>query len=710
MAREYPLERYRNIGIMAHIDAGKTTTTERILYYTGKSYKIGEVHDGGATMDWMEQEQERGITITSAATTCFWNPEDPDMDPMGDPAELRANTPKHRINIIDTPGHVDFTIEVERSLRVLDGAVACFDGVAGVEPQSETVWRQADKYSVPRMCFINKLDRTGADFKYCVQSIIDRLGATPAVLYLPIGIESSLIGLVDLVNNRAITWNNEDLGASYEFGPIPDDMADEAAEYREKLIELAVEQDDDAMEAYLEGNEPSAQELKALIRKGTLEQAFVPVLCGSAFKNKGVQPLLDAVIDYMPSPLDVAAIKGVLPDSDEEAERPSSDDEPFAALAFKIMNDPFVGSLTFTRIYSGHLTKGSVLNSVKAKKEKIGRMLLMHSNDREDIDEAFAGDIVAIAGLKETTTGDTLCDASKPIILERMEFPDPVIELSVEPKTKADQEKMGVALNRLAAEDPSFRVTTDHESGQTIIKGMGELHLDILVDRMKREFKVEANVGAPQVAYRESLGREINVDYTHKKQSGGTGQFARAKATFTPGERGQGIVFEDSIKGGNIPKEYIPSLEKGIREQADSGYLIGFPIIDFTIHLTDGAFHDVDSSTVAFEICGKGAMREAAERGGIKLLEPVMKVEVVTPEDYLGDVIGDLNSRRGQIQGTDSRGNAQAVEAFVPLANMFGYVNELRSFTQGRAQYSMQFSHYDEVPQAVAQEVKEKLA
>jgi elongation factor G len=710
MAREYPLERYRNIGIMAHIDAGKTTTTERILYYTGKSYKIGEVHDGGATMDWMEQEQERGITITSAATTCFWNPEDPEMDPMGDPAELRKNTPKHRINIIDTPGHVDFTIEVERSLRVLDGAVACFDGVAGVEPQSETVWRQADKYSVPRMCFINKLDRTGADFKYCVQSIIDRLGATPAVLYLPIGIESSLIGLVDLVNQRAITWTNEDLGASYEFGPIPDDMADEAAEYREKLIELAVEQDDDAMEAYLEGTEPTAQELKALIRKGTLEQAFVPVLCGSAFKNKGVQPLLDAVIDYMPSPLDVAAIKGVLPDSDEEAERPSSDDEPFSALAFKIMNDPFVGSLTFTRIYSGHLTKGSVLNSVKDKKEKIGRMLLMHSNDREDIEEAFAGDIVAIAGLKETTTGDTLCAPNAPIILERMEFPDPVIELSVEPKTKADQEKMGVALNRLAAEDPSFRVTTDHESGQTIIKGMGELHLDILVDRMKREFKVEANVGAPQVAYRESLSREVELTYTHKKQSGGSGQFGEAKVVVTPGERGQGIIFEDEIKGGNIPKEYIPSVEKGMREQAESGYLVGFPIIDFTIRLIDGKYHDVDSSTVAFEIAGRGAMREAANKSGIKLLEPVMKVEVVTPEDYLGDVIGDLNSRRGQIQGTDSRGNAQAVEAFVPLANMFGYVNELRSFTQGRAQYTMQFSHYDEVPQAVAQEVKEKLA
>ncbi|APE28314.1 elongation factor G [Aurantiacibacter gangjinensis] len=711
MAREYPLERYRNIGIMAHIDAGKTTTTERILYYTGKSYKIGEVHDGAATMDWMEQEQERGITITSAATTCFWNPEDPDMDPMGDPKELRANTPKHRINIIDTPGHVDFTIEVERSLRVLDGAVACFDGVAGVEPQSETVWRQADKYNVPRMCFINKLDRTGADFKYCVQSIIDRLGATPAVLYLPIGLESDLTGLVDLVNQRAITWKNEDLGAEYTFGPIPDDMADEAAEYREKLIELAVEQDDDVMEAYLEGEEPDAITLKKLIRKGTLNQSFVPVLCGSAFKNKGVQPLLDAVIDYMPSPLDVDAIKGVLPGEEaKEATRPSSDDEPFAALAFKVMNDPFVGSLTFTRIYSGHLTKGSVLNSVKEKKEKIGRMLLMHSNDREDIEEAFAGDIVAIAGLKETTTGDTLCATSAPIILERMEFPDPVIELSVEPKTKADQEKMGVALNRLAAEDPSFRVSTDHESGQTIIKGMGELHLDILVDRMKREFKVEANVGAPQVAYRESLGREVEVDYTHKKQSGGSGQFGRAKMVMTPGERGQGIIFEDEIKGGNIPREYIPSVEKGVREQAESGYLVGFPIIDFTIRLIDGAYHDVDSSTVAFEITGRGAMREAADRAGIKLLEPVMKVEVVTPEEFMGDVIGDLNSRRGQIQGTDSRGNAQVVDAHVPLANMFGYVNELRSFTQGRAQYTMQFSHYDEVPASVAAEVKEKLA
>ena len=710
MARDYPLERYRNIGIMAHIDAGKTTTTERILYYTGKSYKIGEVHDGAATMDWMEQEQERGITITSAATTCFWNPEDQSMDPKGDPKALRENSPQHRINIIDTPGHVDFTIEVERSLRVLDGAVACFDGVAGVEPQSETVWRQADKYKVPRMCFINKLDRTGADFKYCVQSIIDRLGATPAVLYLPIGIESNLTGLVDLVNERSITWQNEDLGAEYVYGDIPADMADEAAQYREQLIELVVEQDDDVMEAYLEGDMPDTKTLKSLIRKGTLNQSFVPVLCGSAFKNKGVQPLLDAVVDYMPSPLDVPAISGVLPNSEEEASRESSDEAPFSALAFKVMNDPFVGSLTFTRIYSGKLEKGTVLNSVKEKKEKIGRILEMHSNDRKDIEEAFAGDIVALAGMKATTTGDTLCDMAKPIILERMEFPDPVIELSVEPKTKADQEKMGVALNRLAAEDPSFRVTTDHESGQTIIKGMGELHLDILVDRMKREFKVEANVGAPQVAYRESLGREVEVTYTHKKQSGGSGQFGEAKVVVSPGERGQGVVFEDEIKGGNIPREYIPSVEKGMREQAESGFLVGFPIIDFTIRLIDGKYHDVDSSTVAFEITGRGAMREAAQKSGIKLLEPVMKVEVVTPEDYLGDVIGDLNSRRGQIQGTDARGIATAVEAFVPLANMFGYVNELRSFSQGRAQYTMQFSHYDEVPASVAQEVKEKLA
>ena len=697
MARSHPIERYRNFGIMAHIDAGKTTTTERILYYTGKSYKIGETHEGTATMDWMEQEQERGITITSAATTTFWRADD------GEGVE-------HRLNIIDTPGHVDFTIEVERSLRVLDGAVAAFDGVAGVEPQSETVWRQAEKYGVPRMCYVNKLDRTGADFYYCVQTIIDRLGAVPAVLYLPIGAESDFKGLVDLVNNRAIIWQDESLGAKFDYTEIPADLADKAAEYREKLIELVVEQDDEVMEAYLEGNEPDAATLKKLIRKGTLNHSFVPVMCGSSFKNKGVQPLLDAVVDYLPSPVDVPAIKGVKPDSDEEDSRPSSDDAPFSALAFKIMNDPFVGSLTFARIYSGRLAKGQVLNSVKEKREKIGRMLLMHSNNREDVEEAWAGDIVAIAGLKETTTGDTLCDPAKPIILERMEFPEPVIELSVEPKTKADQEKMGIALNRLAAEDPSFRVSTDHESGQTIIKGMGELHLDILVDRMKREFKVEANVGAPQVAYRESLAREVEVDYTHKKQSGGSGQFGRAKVVVTPGERGQGVIFEDQIKGGNIPREYIPAIEKGMREQAESGYLIGFPIIDFTIKLIDGAYHDVDSSTVAFEITGRGAMREVAAKAGIKLLEPIMKVEVVTPEEYMGDVIGDLNSRRGQIQGTDSRGNAQVVDAHVPLANMFGYVNELRSFTQGRAQYSMQFSHYDEVPANVAQEVKEKLA
>jgi elongation factor G len=691
MARSHPLSMYRNIGIMAHIDAGKTTTTERILYYTGKSYKIGEVHEGTATMDWMEQEQERGITITSAATTCFWN--------------------DHRINIIDTPGHVDFTIEVERSLRVLDGAVACFDGVAGVEPQSETVWRQAEKYNVPRMCFVNKLDRTGANFEMCVEMIKDRLGARPLVLYLPIGIESSLIGLVDLVENRAIVWLDESLGAKFEYQDIPDDLKAKAAAARSDLIEMAVEQDDDVMEAYLEGNEPDVATIKRLIRKGTLNFSFVPVLCGSAFKNKGVQPLLDAVVDYLPSPLDIPDVVGLKLDGVTEESRPPTDDAPFSALAFKIMNDPFVGTLTFARIYSGKLeTASQVTNSVKDKKEKVGRMLLMHANDREDIQVAYAGDIVALAGLKDTTTGDTLCAMNAPIILERMEFPDPVIEVAVEPKTKADQEKMGIALNRLAREDPSFRVTSDHESGQTIIKGMGELHLEILVDRMKREFKVEANVGAPQVAYREYLARKVDIDYTHKKQSGGSGQFARIKFTVEPGERGSGITFSDEIKGGNIPKEYIPSVEKGMREQAESGALIGFPIIDFEIKLYDGAYHDVDSSALAFEICARAGMREAASKAGIKLLEPIMKVEVVTPENFLGDVIGDMNSRRGQIQGTDTRGNAQVVEAMVPLANMFGYVNQLRSFTQGRAQYSMQFSHYDEVPSNVAEEVKAKLA
>jgi len=697
MARSHPLERYRNIGIMAHIDAGKTTTTERILYYTGKSYKIGEVHEGTATMDWMEQEQERGITITSAATTCFWQADE-------------GKGEEHRINIIDTPGHVDFTIEVERSLRVLDGAVACFDGVAGVEPQSETVWRQAEKYKVPRMCFVNKLDRTGASFERCVQMIKERLGARPLVLYLPIGIESGFKGLVDLVNNRAIIWLDESLGAKFVYEEIPDDLKDAADTARRDLIEIAVEQDDEVMESYLEGNEPDVATLKRLIRKGTLNFSFVPVLCGSAFKNKGVQPLLDAVVDYLPSPLDIPPVEGLKPDSDQTDTREASDSAPFSALAFKIMNDPFVGSLTFARIYSGKLEKGTVLNSVKDKREKIGRMLLMHANNREDIDVAYAGDIVAIAGLKETTTGDTLCDPNKPIILERMEFPDPVIEVAVEPKTKADQEKMGIALSRLAAEDPSFRVTSDHESGQTIIKGMGELHLEILVDRMKREFKVEANVGAPQVAYREYLAKPVELTYTHKKQSGGSGQFGEVKVKVVPAERGTGFVFVDEIKGGNIPREYIPSVEKGMRETAETGSLIGFPIIDFEVHLIDGKYHDVDSSALAFEITGRGAMREAAQRAGIKLLEPIMKVEVVTPEDYLGDVIGDINSRRGQIQGTDSRGNAQVVEAIVPLANMFGYVNQLRSFTQGRAQYTMQFSHYDEVPQNVADEVKAKLA
>lgn len=690
MPRSHPLDKYRNIGIMAHIDAGKTTTTERILYYTGKSYKIGEVHEGTATMDWMEQEQERGITITSAATTCFWD--------------------DHRINIIDTPGHVDFTIEVERSLRVLDGAITCFDGVAGVEPQSETVWRQADKYRVPRMCFVNKLDRTGANFERCVEMIKDRLGARPAVLYLPVGIESDFKGLVDLVENRAIIWLEESLGAKFEYREIPEELKEAAAAARAELIEIAVEQDDAAMEAYLEGNEPDVATLKALIRKGTLAFDFVPVLCGSAFKNKGVQPLLDAVVDYLPSPLDIPPVQGITPKGEVET-READDNAPFSALAFKIMTDPFVGTLTFARIYSGKLEAGStVLNSVKEKREKIGRMLLMHANNREDIKEAYAGDIVALVGLKEVTTGDTLCAANAPIILERMEFPDPVIEVAVEPKTKADQEKMGIALNRLAQEDPSFRVTSDMESGQTIIKGMGELHLEIIVDRMKREFKVEANVGAPQVAYRESLARKVEVDYTHKKQSGGSGQFGRVKIVVEPGERGSGVVFIDEVKGGNVPREYIPAVEKGIREVADSGSLIGFPIIDFTAKLIDGAYHDVDSSALAFEITGRGAMREAAQKSGIKLLEPMMKVEVVTPEDFMGDVIGDMNSRRGQIQGTDTRGNAQVVEAMVPLANMFGYVNQLRSMTQGRAQYTMQFSHYEEVPANVAEEVKAKLA
>jgi elongation factor G len=691
MARTTPLDRYRNIGIMAHIDAGKTTTTERILYYTGRSHKIGEVHDGAATMDWMEQEQERGITITSAATTCFWR--------------------DHRINIIDTPGHVDFTIEVERSLRVLDGAVAVFDSVAGVEPQSETVWRQADKYKVPRICFVNKMDRMGANFDRTVAMIIDRLGAVPLVTQLPIGIEADFVGLVDLLKNKAVLWKDEALGAEFYYTDVPADMKAKADEARVKLLDLAVEQDDDALAAYLEGNEPDEDTLKHCIRKGVMKGAFVPVLCGSAFKNKGVQPLLDAVVDYLPSPIDVAAVTGIKPGSDEEVVRKTSDNEPFAGLAFKIMTDPFVGSLTFVRIYSGRLESGSgVLNSVKDQRERIGRMLLMHANHREDIKEALAGDIVALAGLKNTTTGDTLCDMDKPVILERMEFPDPVIEVAVEPKTKNDQEKMGMALNRLAQEDPSFRVTTDAESGQTIIKGMGELHLEIIVDRMRREFKVEANVGAPQVAYRETLTKTAEIDYTHKKQTGGTGQFARVKLRFEPLPPGSGFVFENETVGGSVPREFVPAVEKGIKSVAEGGVLAGFPVIDFKAALTDGASHDVDSSTMAFEIAARAAFREVAPKAGVKLLEPIMRVEVVAPEDFVGSVMGDLNSRRGQVTGTDRRGNAQVINAMVPLANMFGYVNNLRSMTQGRAQYTMHFDHYAQVPQAVSDEVRAKLA
>ena len=691
MARTHSLNTYRNIGIMAHIDAGKTTTTERVLYYTGRSYKIGEVHDGNATMDWMEQEQERGITITSAATTCHWN--------------------DHRINIIDTPGHVDFTIEVERSLRVLDGAVAVFDSVAGVEPQSETVWRQADKYKVPRICFVNKMDRIGADFYRCVSMIVDRLGAVPLVTQLPIGSESEFVGVVDLLSMKAVRWLDESLGAKFEVVEIPDELKSKSLEYRTSLVELAVEQDEEALEAYLEGEEPSLDTLKKCIRIGTLSSSFVPVLCGSAFKNKGVQPLLDAVVDFLPSPLDVESVKGIVPDSEEEIVRESDDAVPFSGLAFKIMNDPFVGSLTFVRIYSGVLEAGkTVANTVKDKKERVGRMLEMHSNSREDIKEARAGDIVALAGLKDTTTGDTLCDPLSPVILERMDFPDPVIEVAVEPKTKADQEKMGTALARLAAEDPSFRVTSDHESGQTIIKGMGELHLEILVDRMRREFKVDANVGAPQVAYRETITQSAEIDYTHKKQTGGSGQFARLKLILEPLPVGSGFEFENKVVGGSVPREYIPGVEKGLESSKETGVVAGFPLIDFKATLVDGASHDVDSSVMAFEIAARAAFREGIPKCAPKLLEPVMRVEVVTPEDYMGDIIGDLNSRRGNVSGMDQRGNARVINAMVPLANMFGYVNTLRSMSQGRSQYTMHFDHYEQVPQAVADEVTAKMA
>ena len=676
---------------MAHIDAGKTTTTERILYYTGKSHKIGEVHDGAATMDWMEQEQERGITITSAATTCFWN--------------------DHRINIIDTPGHVDFTIEVERSLRVLDGAVACFDGVAGVEPQSETVWRQADRYKVPRICFCNKMDRLGADFEMNIQSIKDRLGANPLVLQMAIGKEADFKGVVDLVNFKSIIWQDDSLGAKFDIIDISDDLLEEAKKKREELIEMAVEADDQAMEDYLEGNEISVETLKKCIRKGTIEFKFVPVLCGTAFKNKGVQPLLDAVVDYLPSPKDIGYVEGVKEGSDEKIQIPNTPEEPFAALAFKVAADPFVGQITFCRLYCGNLSSGStILNSSKNQKERIGRMLLMHSNTREEIKDAKAGDIVALVGMKNVTTGDTLCEPSKPVILEKMEFPDPVIEVAVEPKTKADYEKMGQALGRLAQEDPSFRVTSDEESGQTIIKGMGELHLEILVDRMKREFKVEADVGAPQVAYRETITKDVEVDYTHKKQSGGAGQFARVKMKFKPLERNSGIKFNNTVVGGNIPKEYIPGVEKGINSAAQNGVIAGYNVIDFEAEVYDGAYHDVDSSVLAFEIASRAAFRDAVAKAGPKLLEPMMKVEVVTPEDYMGDIIGDLNSRRGQIEKMEDRGNAKVVSSVVPLANMFGYVNNLRSMSQGRASYTMLFSHYDVVPSNVEEEIKSKLA
>ena len=705
MARDYTLDHYRNFGIIAHIDAGKTTTTERVLFYTGKSHKIGEVHDGAATMDWMEQEQERGITITSAATTTFWERTEDGLNPQGN---------KFRFNIIDTPGHVDFTIEVERSLAVLDGAVVLLDGNAGVEPQTETVWRQADRYKVPRIVFVNKMDKIGADFFNCVKMIKDRTGATPCPIQLPIGSEDKLEGIIDLVTMKEWVWQGEDLGATWVQKEIRESLLAEAQEWRGKMIEMAVDMDDAAMEAYLEGNEPDVATLRSLIRKGTLAIKFIPILGGSSFKNKGVQPMLNAVIDYLPTPLDVPPYLGFLPGDETETrniERSADDAQPFSGLAFKIMNDPFMGTLTFTRIYSGQIKKGDqLLNATKGKKERIGRMVMMHANKQEEISEAFSGDIIALAGLKETTTGDTLCDPAKPVVLETMTFPQPVIEIAVEPKTKADQEKMALALQRLAAEDPSFRVETDQESGQTIMKGMGELHLDILVDRMKREFKVEANIGAPQVAYRETISRSTEIDYTHKKQTGGTGQFARIKLVIDPTEPGEGYSFESKIVGGAVPKEYIPGVEKGIQSVMDSGPLAGFPVIDFKVQLIDGAFHDVDSSVLAFEIATRAAMREGLKKAGAKLLEPIMKVEVVTPEEYTGGVIGDLTSRRGMVQGQDSRGNANVISCMVPLANMFGYINTLRSMTSGRAVFSMTFDHYEAVPQNISDEIQKKYA
>ena len=712
MSREYPLERYRNFGIMAHIDAGKTTTTERVLYYTGRSHKIGEVHDGNATMDWMEQEQERGITITSAATTCSWFRTEDGETPSGEHG-ADQDAAKFRFNIIDTPGHVDFTIEVERSLAVLDGAVCVLDANAGVEPQTETVWRQADRYKVPRIVFVNKMDKIGADFFNCVDMIKDRTGAVPLPIHMPIGAENEFAGLVNLITMQEWVWTSEDLGASWELRDIRPEFKDKAEEMRAHLIEIAVEQDDDAMEQFLEGVEPDMATLQMLIRKGTLNMSFVPVLCGSAFKNKGVQTMLNAVIDYLPGPLDVPAYMGFKPGDETETrdiERSADDALPFTGLAFKIMNDPFVGSLTFVRVYSGTLNKGdALLNSTKGKRERVGRMMMMHSNDREEIEVAHAGDIVALAGMKDTTTGDTLCDNGSPVVLETMSFPEPVIEIAVEPKSKNDQEKMSQGLARLAAEDPSFQVSSDNESGQTIMRGMGELHLDILVDRLKREFKVEANIGAPQVAYRETITREVEVDYTHKKQSGGSGQFARIKARFAPLAEG-GFEFTNSVVGGSVPREFIPGVEKGLKQAKETGVIAGFPVIDFKVELVDGASHDVDSSVLAFEIAARAAFREAMDKASPRLLEPVMKVEVLTPEDYVGDIIGDLNSRRGQVGGMDQRGNARAIDAMVPLANMFGYINTLRSMSQGRAQYSMQFDHYEQVPQAVADEVRANLA
>ena len=696
MAREYDIKDYRNFGIMAHIDAGKTTTTERILYYTGKSYKIGEVHDGAATMDFMEQEAERGITITSAATTCFWPGRDGRM---------------RRLNIIDTPGHVDFTIEVERSLRVLDGAVCVLDSNQGVEPQTETVWRQGDKYGVPRIIFANKMDKTGADFYMCVADIKSKLGARPVPIQLPIGAEGTFAGVVDLIEMKAYVWEGDNKDAKMETREIPADLKERAAEYRAAMIEAAVELDDDAMGAYLDGKEPDADTLRRLIRKGTVTAAFYPMMCGSAFKNKGVQPLLDGVVDFLPSPADREAFKGIDPKSGEPLLRMPIDEDPLSLLAFKIMSFEHVGSITFCRIYSGKIANGMALaNTTRDKKERVGRMYLMHAADREEIKEAFAGDIVALSGLKDTRTGETLCDPAKPVLLEKMDFPNPVIEMKIEPKTKADQEKMSMALSTMALEDPSFRVAVDQESGETILRGMGELHLDIKVDILRRTYGVEANVGAPQVAYRETLVKATEVDYTHKKQTGGTGQFARVKLRIEPNETGKGNEFESEVVGGTVPKEYIPGVEKGIDSVCDSGVLIGFPMVDTKVTLYDGAYHEVDSSAIAFEIAARQAMREGCEKAGVKLLEPIMDVEVVTPEAFVGGVIGDINSRRGQIRSQEMRGNANVIRAFVPLANMFGYVSQLRSMSQGRASYTMQFGHYADVPRNVADEVKAKYA